>query len=63
MSEQIPNPRKETETHYILTASVAGFKPEQIAVSVEPQCVTVWCKAPTTAESEAGRPSDAISTA
>lgn len=44
---------KETETEYILTASVAGFEPEQIAVSVEPQCVTVWGKTTTTAESEA----------
>lgn len=49
-----PTDLKETETHYILTASVAGFKPQQIVVSVEPQCVTVWGKAPTTAESEAG---------
>ena len=35
----------ETATEYILDTSVAGFTPEQIAVSVEPQCVTVWGKA------------------
>jgi HSP20 family molecular chaperone IbpA len=35
----------ETATEYILDASVADFEPEQIAVSVEPQCVTVWGKA------------------
>ena len=49
-----PADLRETETHYTLTASVPGFKPEQIAVSVEPQSVTVWGKAPTTTESEAG---------
>jgi HSP20 family molecular chaperone IbpA len=49
-----PADLKETETHYILTAPVAGFKPEQIAVSVDPKCVTVWGKAPTTAKSKAG---------
>jgi HSP20 family molecular chaperone IbpA len=36
----------ETATEYILNASVAGFKPDQITVSAEPQCVTVWGKAP-----------------
>jgi len=35
---------KETETGYILVAAVAGFEPDEIAVSVEPQCVTVWGK-------------------
>ena len=35
----------ETDTEYTLTASVAGFRPDQIAVSVEPQSVTVWGKA------------------
>jgi HSP20 family molecular chaperone IbpA len=40
----------ETATEYILNASVAGFKPEQLTVSAEPQCVTVWGKAPTSQE-------------
>jgi HSP20 family molecular chaperone IbpA len=35
----------ETATEYILHASVGGFKPEQLTVGVEPQCVTVWGKA------------------
>lgn len=41
----------ETDTDYTLTASVAGFKPEQISVSIEPQSVSVWCKASMRTES------------
>lgn len=52
----------ETTTEYILNASVSGFKPNQVAINVESQCVTVWGKAATRredlpdgeAESEAG---------
>lgn len=42
-----PSDLKETETEYILKASVSGFKPDQITVNVEPQCVTVRGKAAT----------------
>lgn len=42
-----PSDLKETETEYILNASVPDFKPDQITVSVEPQCVTVRGKAAT----------------
>ncbi len=34
----------ETETEYTLKLAASGFKPDQIAVSAEPQCVTVWGK-------------------
>ncbi len=37
----------ETETEYTLKVAVSGFKPDQIAVSAEPQCVTVWGNAAT----------------
>lgn len=35
----------ETGAEYILTASVAGFKPDKIAVCVEPHSVAVWGRA------------------
>ena len=41
---------KETETEYSLKVSVPGFRPDQIAVTVEPQSVTVWGKTVTSGE-------------
>ena len=51
---------KETETEYSLKVSVPGFRPDQIAVTVEPQSVTVWGKTATSGEvlPEAGTGSD-----
>ncbi len=51
---------EETETEYNLKASVPGFSPDQIAVCVEPQSVTVWGKTAMSGEvlGEAGTGSD-----
>jgi len=40
----------ETPTEYVLSASVSGFEPDQVAVAVEPHSVTVWGKAATSRE-------------
>jgi len=52
---------RETETEYILKLQVAGFRPEHIAVSAEPRCITVWGTAATSREDlpDAGDDSEA----
>ncbi|MCC7153368.1 MAG: Hsp20 family protein [Bryobacterales bacterium] len=49
-----PSEFSETKTAYTVKASVSGFEPEQITVSVEPQYVTILGKA-ADAGSEASR--------